>query len=532
MKWLPATVAAATLFGVGPEVRAASDQCTVVDIDFTPTDDLQLVVWLEDASGNFVDTLFITDLTGRRGLGNRPGRIDFNSGPLWPYGRRENVFPVWAHRQGRTYPKVYFQNDDGTHRAEDDLSHNFHESSVENFYCRPLRDNEAAWDAQSCASTIFTDKGVASSSETSLYPPRADVAVVDGIDDPSVDQYKDLNPFDAVSQATPVGGKHRRIFWQVPDSLPRGDYVVWIEVSKEFDFDASYNPDDYPAPTDILYKDYGLPYRGQPSVVYDAPVQIGAGESTGMALDYGGYGDPDGADGDVRPPDATIVDNVPGSGGLRLLTTVLGSDHYRMRAVSRVVQENEPPGQPGDGAVVDVGSDTATVSFTEPTTGSGVRGYEIRYRASEPMTEDNFFDSSPTEAIVEPTVPGAVQEVRLDHLLPRTHYFIGVRAFDDCQKYGPLTVIETDTPERPIGEVDACFVATAAYGSLMANDVEMLRRMRDTYLRSNVLGELLVEAYYTFGPALAGLIGESEDLRGIARDLLDPVVSWVREQRY
>jgi hypothetical protein len=90
-------------------------------------------------------------------------------------------------------------------------------------------------------------------------------------------------------------------------------------------------------------------------------------------------------------------------------------------------------------------------------------------------------------------------------------------------------VIELTTSERETGEVDACFVATAAYGSLLANDVEMLRHVRDSVLRTNVAGELLVEAYYTFGPALAGLVGESEELRGLARDVLDPLVEWVKE---
>jgi hypothetical protein len=43
-----------------------------------------------------------------------------------------------------------------------------------------------------------------------------------------------------------------------------------------------------------------------------------------------------------------------------------------------------------------------------------------------------------------------------------------------------------------------------------------------------VLGELAVETYYTFGPALAGVVGESDQLRGVARDGLAPLIAWVR----
>jgi hypothetical protein len=539
MNRLLAVTAGALLFGTfadpGNAEAADPEQCWVVDVDFTPSDDLQIAVWLEDASGNYVDTLYLTELTGHRGLGNRPGRLDFNSGPKWPYGRRENTFPVWSHRHGLTWPKVYFQNDNGDHTAEDDLSHNFDQSSAEEFYCRPLRENEAAWDAETCASAIYTDKGVLSATENSLYPPREDLVPVDGTDDPSVSEYAELNPFDAVTQATPIGGHRRRVFWSVPDNLPAGDYVVWVEVAKEFDYNATYNPTSYPEPQGILYKEYGVPYRGQPSVVYQAPFEIGPEVSVGSSSAYAGYGDPDGQDGTVRPPDSTIDTAVPGSGALRLLTTVLGDELYRVRVESRIIAEDQPPGAPADGQVVALTSSEATVSFVEPPIlpGAGaVQGYEIRYRASDPMTEGNFFESSPTMQIVEPRLPGAVQELTIPNLLPRTHYFVGIRAFDDCQNYGPLTVVELDTPERPVGEVDACFIATAAYGSLLANDVEMLRHVRDSYLRSNVLGELLVEAYYTFGPALAGLIGESEDLRGVARGVLDPIVDFVRGLSY
>jgi len=54
------------------------------------------------------------------------------------------------------------------------------------------------------------------------------------------------------------------------------------------------------------------------------------------------------------------------------------------------------------------------------------------------------------------------------------------------------------------------------------------RDERDGVLRKSAIGELAVEAYYTFGPAIAGMIGESELLRATSRRALAPVVSKVR----
>src|SRR5687768_9603404 len=95
---------------LGLVVPRAESNCRVLDIDLLPSEDLQIVIWLEDEAGNFIDTLFITDATGRYGLGNRPGIMEFNTEFGWPYGRRETVFPVWSHRRGVVYPKLVFQD--------------------------------------------------------------------------------------------------------------------------------------------------------------------------------------------------------------------------------------------------------------------------------------------------------------------------------------------------------------------------------------------------------------------------------------
>src|SRR5690606_38190575 len=113
---------------------------------------------------------FITRTTGSYGLGNRPGIMDFTSAPWWPYGRRISTFPVWAHRHGIEWPLVVFQDED-----DDDLSHDLARSSRERTYCRPIRPGEDLWDAVSCASTVWTDKGKFDHQEASRYPPRTDV---------------------------------------------------------------------------------------------------------------------------------------------------------------------------------------------------------------------------------------------------------------------------------------------------------------------------------------------------------------------
>jgi hypothetical protein len=526
-----AVLVSASPFCPGRIARADAQDapaCRVVDIDMVPTSGLQMVAWIETPDGEFVDTVFITQLTGTYGLGNRPGIYDFNSGPRWPYGRREGVFPVWAHRHGRTFPLLEFR--DGQDR---NLSHRMSECSIDTFYCRPLLPDEEGWDAQSCASArVYTDKGVASDTKTSLYPPREDIAMVDGIDHPSVAMFEAMNPFDAVSRATPAAGDYR-ISWQVPDSMVLGDYVLWVETSKEFDHNATYSPQAYPAPGPIPYGDYGEPYRGQPSVVYKLPFTLGTPGVVATTAEYAGYGAVDGKDGDVRPPDATITTNVAGSGAQRLQIDLDDAGTmYRVRVEERAEPDTIAPGAVSTASALDVADTQLTVSFIAPGDDGlegTVSGYEVRYLAATPMTEANFADATDIASQIAPQPAGNEQLVTITGLLPATTYYIGVRAYDGCMNKGPLKVLEVATATRQSGEVDACFVATAAFGSIMANDVEMLRRFRDTFLRQNVLGELAVESYYTFGPALAGVVGESDELRGVARDGLSPLVDWVRE---
>jgi len=74
-----------------------------------------------------------------------------------------------------------------------------------------------------------------------------------------------------------------------------------------------------------------------------------------------------------------------------------------------------------------------------------------------------------------------------------------------------------------------CFVATAAHGSAMAEDVRWLRAFRDQYLLGNAPGRALVDLYYRHSPPLAAWIARHETARAVVRALLAPLV-WLSER--
>lgn len=70
-----------------------------------------------------------------------------------------------------------------------------------------------------------------------------------------------------------------------------------------------------------------------------------------------------------------------------------------------------------------------------------------------------------------------------------------------------------------------CFIATAAYGTDTAEELDILREFRDTVLLSNRLGTGFVAFYYKTSPPLADLISRHEGLRTVVRvGFVDPIV--------
>jgi len=70
-----------------------------------------------------------------------------------------------------------------------------------------------------------------------------------------------------------------------------------------------------------------------------------------------------------------------------------------------------------------------------------------------------------------------------------------------------------------------CFIATAAYGTPMAEEIGILRKFRDEYLLTNPVGATLVELYYRVSPPIADFITEHPSLKPIVRAGLLPAVA-------
>jgi hypothetical protein len=696
------TIATLAVLGLSGARIARAQSAAVLEFRYTPVTRAQVAIWVEDANGKFLSTVALTEATAFRGIGNRPGASQMNSGYRWPYGRREGVLPIWAHRRAsapgaKLFPRVIFQM-----RTEGFASQTQSDQSRDIYYCLQFdmtKSTKDELDAVSCATQFNSDKGryltqadvdkgysepyeQHNSSGSlvgimqpmplkSMYPARMDTSKcpVEGacFDGDDVDHFADdvravMPDIDAVTKATAPGDSPQKLLFTVPKAWAQGDYVAWIEVNVEGDYneDAAspatrmlgWNTSTYPSPTspddkwDYYAKAYGYSYRGQPSVVYKVPFKLGpAGEVTTAtdmpvgrsswdvwATDYG----------KLEPVSFTASEaghlaDQNGSGADRLRRDGQG---HRFSVTARV-SGDLPPSQPQTEPVADAGMEhpdagvmmDAGTAMEPPPPGTGeeppscgakpasdsgssnsenppqmptdkpaaetmesvsngssdgvviedsgdcqggpvgpieglqlrrhpnklrshewvllrfkaahsqqkLHAYEVRV-STEPIVDAVSFmrygrearnatdDAEGATALMLPTdVPeGRYINTAIGDLVADTHYFVAVRATDDFNQHGPISVAEINTPARTFATVTACFVATAAYGSPLATEIDALRRFRDRQLSATAPGRVLVQAYQEFGPRAARVIAQSDTLRSWVRAALAPVIALVR----
>ncbi len=121
-----------------PAHAQTSSPSRAIVLHFTPTVRAQIAIWIEKPDGTFLSTVGLTQAVSVRGIGNRPGATQMNSGYHWPYGRREGVLPIWAHRRAAApgagqFPRIVFQN-----RPEGYASRTCEDSSLDHYFCLPF----------------------------------------------------------------------------------------------------------------------------------------------------------------------------------------------------------------------------------------------------------------------------------------------------------------------------------------------------------------------------------------------------------
>jgi len=88
----------------------------------------------------------------------------------------------------------------------------------------------------------------------------------------------------------------------------------------------------------------------------------------------------------------------------------------------------------------------------------------------------------------------------------------------------PVVSPESPAVAEKSGGGGGCFIATAAFGSYLHPQVQVLRTFRDNHLLTNTPGRVFVAAYYRLSPPLADFISRHEIFRLLVRLLLTPVI--------
>jgi very-short-patch-repair endonuclease len=72
-----------------------------------------------------------------------------------------------------------------------------------------------------------------------------------------------------------------------------------------------------------------------------------------------------------------------------------------------------------------------------------------------------------------------------------------------------------------------CFIATAAYGTPMALEINTLRRFRDSKMEPTLIGRYFITLYYNISPPFARIIARSKNMRAFVRMNLKPVIRFL-----
>jgi len=130
-------------------------------------------------------------------------------------------------------------------------------------------------------------------------------------------------------------------------------------------------------------------------------------------------------------------------------------------------------------------------------------------------------------AWVSKTIDGTHAEVLTGLDFNTTYDFKSWIKYDGTVVGATTLQFATNTPP-PSGSRN-CFIATAAYGTPTANQIDLLREFRDVVLLKNAVGCQFIALYYQLSPPVADFIAGNEFLRTLVRQLLVEPIVWVVE---
>ncbi len=139
-----------------------------------------------------------------------------------------------------------------------------------------------------------------------------------------------------------------------------------------------------------------------------------------------------------------------------------------------------------------------------------LRGGTIAFTATGGTAPYIWYSSNPEVASI--TRSGALEGI--------TGGSVTVTAIDAKGYFGVSDTINVSRGKKS----GNCFIATAAFGSPMEPQVQVLQEFRDRYLMPNAPGKAFVSFYYRVSPPLAQWIAERPMTRAAVRILLMPLV--------
>jgi len=89
---------------------------------------------------------------------------------------------------------------------------------------------------------------------------------------------------------------------------------------------------------------------------------------------------------------------------------------------------------------------------------------------------------------------------------------------------------KSEHPKEGIIANEGCFIATAAFGTPMAQEINTLRRFRDSKMAPNLIGRYFITLYYNASPPLARVIARSKNMKAFVRLNLKPIIRFLESR--